>query len=113
MKDYYETLGVQPDTTEEEIRARYRYLAFVYHPDRFSDPEHKSRAEDDFKRINEAFAVLCNLEKRSKYDMLRGKQPISYASSDTRQKTKKITRSDVIDLLVKAKQGFRFPVTIN
>jgi uncharacterized protein YjbI with pentapeptide repeats len=85
MKDYYEILGLQHNASEKEIRERYRYLAFVYHPDRFSDPQYKSQAEEDLKLINEAFAVLSNLKKRSEYDWLKGQGKTSYPTNVTKQ----------------------------
>ncbi|MBI5286431.1 MAG: J domain-containing protein [Deltaproteobacteria bacterium] len=65
-KDYYKILGVKRDATEEEIKKAYRKLALKYHPDR--NPGSKE-AEEKFKEINEAYAVLSNREKRQQYDM--------------------------------------------
>ena len=66
-KDYYKILGVDRNATQEEIKKAYRKLALKYHPDR--NPGDKS-AEEKFKEINEAYAVLSDPEKRKKYDML-------------------------------------------
>jgi molecular chaperone DnaJ len=63
-KDYYEVLGVQRDASEKEIKSAYRKLAMKYHPDR-SDA---SDAEERFKEISEAYAVLSDQDKRKKYD---------------------------------------------
>jgi molecular chaperone DnaJ len=65
-RDYYEVLGVSRDATEEEIKKVYRKLAMKYHPDR--NPNNKKDAEEKFKEISEAYAVLSDDEKRSRYD---------------------------------------------
>lgn len=65
-RDYYEVLGVDRNATESQIKKAYRRLALQYHPDR--NPDNKS-AEERFKEINEAYAVLSDTEKRKQYDM--------------------------------------------
>jgi curved DNA-binding protein CbpA len=68
-KDYYQILGVPPDATAEQIRQAYRYLAYAFHPDRFPQShEARKRAEEDFKRINEAYEVLSDPRQRGLYD---------------------------------------------
>ena len=64
-KDYYEILGVSRTATDKELKAAYRTLARKHHPD--VNPGNK-KAEDKFKEISEAFAVLSDPEKRAKYD---------------------------------------------
>ncbi len=64
-KDYYEILGVGKNARGEEIKKAYRKLAMKYHPDR--NPN-KKEAEERFKEINEAYAVLSDKEKRKQYD---------------------------------------------
>lgn len=63
-KDYYKSLGVARDSSKEEIQRAYRKLARKYHPDVNRSPE----AEARFKEINEAYEVLKDKEKRTKYD---------------------------------------------
>ncbi len=65
-KDYYETLGVKRDATDAEIKSAYRKLARKYHPDVNKTKE----AEEKFKDINEAYEVLSDKQKRSRYDSL-------------------------------------------
>jgi curved DNA-binding protein len=65
-KDYYDVLGVKKTATEEEIKKSYRALAMKYHPDR--NPGNKKEAEERFKEINEAYAVLSDKDKRRQYD---------------------------------------------
>ncbi len=64
-KDYYKLLGVARDASADDIKKAFRKLAMQYHPDRNSAPE----AEAKFKEINEAYAVLSDVEKRKQYDM--------------------------------------------
>jgi curved DNA-binding protein len=64
-KDYYEILGVPKTATEDDIKKAYRKLALKYHPDR--NPGNKE-AEEQFKGINEAYAVLSDKDKRKEYD---------------------------------------------
>ncbi|HUS76755.1 MAG TPA: molecular chaperone DnaJ [Methanothrix sp.] len=63
-KDYYEILGVPKDSSEKDIKGAYRKLAMKYHPDRSEEPD----AEEKFKELSEAYAVLSDSEKRQKYD---------------------------------------------
>jgi molecular chaperone DnaJ len=63
-KDYYDVLGVQKTVTKDELKSVYRKLALKYHPDRNKSPE----AEEKFKEISEAYAVLSDQEKRKRYD---------------------------------------------
>jgi molecular chaperone DnaJ len=63
-RDYYEVLGVGKEADQKEIKSAYRKLALKYHPDRSKEPE----AEDKFKEISEAYAVLSDLDKRKQYD---------------------------------------------
>jgi molecular chaperone DnaJ len=63
-KDYYDVLSIQRSASKEEIKNSYRKLALQYHPDRNKSPG----AEEKFKEISEAYAVLSDDEKRKRYD---------------------------------------------
>ncbi len=60
--DYYKILGVEKNSSDDDIKKAYRKLAQQYHPDKASGNEQK------FKEINEAYQVLSNKEKRAQYD---------------------------------------------
>jgi molecular chaperone DnaJ len=65
-RDYYDVLGVQRNASKDEIKDAYRKLAMQYHPDRNKSPD----AEEKFKEISEAYAVLSDDEKKQQYDLL-------------------------------------------
>lgn len=65
-KDYYKILGVEKSASEDDIKVAYRKLAHRYHPDK------KGGNEQMFKKINEAYQVLSNKEKRAQYDRFGG-----------------------------------------
>ncbi len=64
-RDYYEVLGIQKGASEDEIKKAFRKMAMKYHPDR--NPDDKE-AEEKFKEVNEAYEVLSDPDKKSKYD---------------------------------------------
>lgn len=74
QKDYYEVLGVAKDASADDIKKAFRKLAVKYHPDR---NQGDTAAEEKFKEINEAYAVLSDPDKRKKYD--------TFGSSDFHQ----------------------------
>lgn len=67
FQDYYEVLGVPRAAQPDEIKKAYRRLALKWHPDRHGD-EGRAEAEARFKRISEAYEVLSDPDKRSRYD---------------------------------------------
>ena len=64
-EDYYKLLGVQKTASDDEIKKAYRKLAMKYHPDHAKGDK---AAEETFKKISEAYAVLSDKEKRKEYD---------------------------------------------
>lgn len=66
-RDYYEVLGINREASPDEIKRAYRSLALQYHPDRVA-PEKKKEAEEKFKEMSEAYAVLSDPKKRVQYD---------------------------------------------
>lgn len=71
FKDYYKILEVNRTATQAEIKKSYRRLAMLYHPDR---NKNNPKAEERFKEIAEAYAVLSDVDKRQKYDQISGYQ---------------------------------------
>ena len=71
-KDYYEILGVPRTATPEEIRSAFRKKAREYHPDVAKD---KVKGAEKFKEVNEAYEVLSDPAKRTKYDQMGREAP--------------------------------------
>lgn len=68
MSDFYEVLGLPPTATAADIRTAYRRLALRWHPDRNPGD---TAAEEQFKRLNDAYQTLGDVERRRQYDTLR------------------------------------------
>ena len=66
-RDYYEILEVKKNATHEELKKAYREMALRHHPDRVP-ADKKKEAENAFKEISEAYAVLSDPQKRALYD---------------------------------------------
>ncbi len=91
-RDYYEILGVDKKASVDVIKSSYRKLAMQYHPDRNKSPD----AEEKFKEISEAYAVLSDQNKRQQYDQF------GHAGIDTRYTQEDIFRGaapDIEDIL--------------
>ena len=95
--DYYKILGVNKDADENEIKKAYRKLAIKYHPDKNLG---NKEAEEKFKEINEAYEVLSDKDKRSKYDMY-GKEGLNGGAN-----------IDPMDIFNKMFGGFNDPFNI-
>ena len=67
---YYDLLGLKSDCSSQEISKAYKKLALEYHPDK--NKENKEVAEENFKKICEAYEVLSDEEKRHQYDSSGG-----------------------------------------
>ena len=89
-RDYYEVLGVDRNSTADEIKKSYRKLALEYHPDR----NKSDNAEEKFNEISTAYGILSNPEKRSIYDQT-GHDGIDG----------KFTQEEIVDGIHLGKQG--------
>lgn len=74
-KDYYEILGVSKDATSRDIQKAFQQKARKLHPDVNKEPD----AEEKFKEVSEAYAVLSDEQKRARYDAMRSRNPFAGA----------------------------------
>lgn len=72
-KDYYEILGVSKDATSRDIQKAFQQKARKLHPDVNKEPD----AEEKFKEVSEAYAVLSDEQKRARYDAMRSGNPFA------------------------------------
>jgi len=70
QEDYYDILGVKRDASQDDIKKAFRKLSVKWHPDKWanSSEEEKKKAEDNFKKISEAYNTLSNPDKKKNYD---------------------------------------------
>ncbi|KAM5162934.1 dnaJ homolog subfamily C member 11 [Callospermophilus lateralis] len=68
-EDYYSLLNVRREASSEELKAAYRRLCMLYHPDKHRDPELKSQAERLFNLVHQAYEVLSDPQTRAIYDI--------------------------------------------
>ena len=79
MSNYYDILGVNKSASESDIKKAYRKKAMEYHPDR---NQNNPQAEEKFKQVNEAYAVLSDKQKKQQYDMFGDQKFHQQYSSD-------------------------------
>uniref|UniRef100_A0A3P9MZV6 DnaJ homolog subfamily C member 11 n=1 Tax=Poecilia reticulata TaxID=8081 RepID=A0A3P9MZV6_POERE len=72
-QDYYSLLNVRKEATVEELKASYRRLCMLYHPDKHRDPELKRQAEQLFNQVHQAYEVLSDAHSRAIYDIFGNK----------------------------------------
>lgn len=77
-KDYYEILGIDRDADKDTIKKAYKKLALKYHPDVNDEPD----AEEKFKQLTEAYAVLYDDTKRKQYDLFGYKAVSNFTQED-------------------------------
>ena len=91
-RDYYEVLDVDRSATEKDLKNAFRRLARRYHPDRSEEPD----AEEKFKEIQEAYAVLSDEEKRAHYDRFGHNSPAGNPFADFSSGGFKINLEDLL-----------------
>lgn len=98
-KDYYDILGLSKGAGVDEIKKSYRQLVMKHHPDRV-EPAKKKEAEERFKEISEAYAVLSDSQKKQLYDQY------GHAGIDSRYTTEDIFRGTDFSSFFGGAEGF-------
>jgi len=98
-RDYYEIIGVKKSASLDEVKKAYRGLALQHHPDRVPEDK-KKEAEEKFKEISEAYAVLSDSQKRALYDQY------GHAGVDQRYSTEDIFRGADFSSIFEDLTGF-------
>lgn len=98
QRDYYEVLGVSRNASDDDLKSAFRGLARKYHP----DVSQEADAEEKFKEINEAYAVLSDREKRAAYDRFGHAGVNGMGGVD-------FTNIDLSDILGDLFEGFGIP----
>lgn len=96
-KNYYEILEVDRNASSEIIEKAYKTLAKKYHPD-LQDEIHKKKAEEIFKKINEAYQTLSNSELRKSYDMTLENYTISQNQYDEMYEQNQVLKNELNNL---------------
>jgi cyclophilin family peptidyl-prolyl cis-trans isomerase len=86
MKDYYADLEVPIDASQEKIKEQYHFMLQAWHPDKFTRPRQKAKAEEKAKQINEAYETLGDHSKRAEYDLQRNLTSVPKSPSATQTK---------------------------
>jgi len=104
MKDYYYILGLKQNSTAEEVKSAYRKLSLKFHPDKNNGDEFFT---ERFKEIQEAYEILSNDSKRSRYDELKNRNS-SNKESGNNQKNSGFNFNPEIEYFRSNKQEFEF-----
>lgn len=105
MLDYYNILGISPTASQKDIKFAFRKLAKQYHPDKVEE-SCKKAAEDDFKRIAEAYYVLNDPARRCEYDLFE-KESEPSATQKSASAYSATLAFNIDELIGYAKEGLR------
>lgn len=102
---HYETLGIETSASQEEIKKAFRELAKKWHPDR--NPDKKEQAEVEFKKINEAYQILSDDQKKAEYDAQRSGRSKFYNNESWYKPPARVGRNINISLDLDLKEIIR------